>query len=487
MTTPGGGAQDPAEAPPSDAAISSSSAPPRGEPVLSQRISILEGSLAGIHTTITSGTLLTAYALMLGSNDFQLGLLSALAAVATVGSVVGAQVVGRLGRRKPLSVVCSGGGRALWCLLCLLPFLPIHPSMRLGLFLAVVFVGNSLVNLSATGWLSWMSDLVPIEQRGRYFGLRNTIIGTVVMLATFATGRIYDRFVARGEDASGLAWLFAAAAFVAALAALTLTRQWEPPLRGERPIPLLATLRKPFENRIYRRLLAFTILWSSATGMASPFFAAQMIKNLKMSFSSMAAYSILAGILNLVSLPLWGRIIDRVGNRPVLVFNIAGVSFLPLLWLFAAPGHLAPIWIDACLTGLFWPGFALASFNLVLATAPEENRTAYLGVQGMAVGLSTFLASLLGGAVAQGIRSFSFEGHGLSLANFHLLFILSALLRISLLPVALTLREERAGTVRALLGLVGDEISQRLPRSWQTWGAVLRRNDKPQGGHDRSR
>ncbi len=452
---------------------------PAGEPARSRRISILEGSLATVHITITGGSLLTAYALMLGANDFHLGLLAGLTALSTVGSVLGAQLVGHLGRRKPLSVAASAGGRVLWVVLCFLPFIDLTPGLRLALFLATTFAGNALVNLSGTGWLSWMADLVPLERRGRYFGLRNTVLGAVGMSVSYGAGRTFDAFVAHGRRAPGLATIFGAAAFFAALAGIVLTRQWEPPLDGEPPRPLIETMRRPFADRRFRRLLAFMVLWSIATGVSAPFFGAQMIKNLGMSFSSIAIYSIIAGVLNLITQPLWGKVIDRMGNRPVLVLNILGIFWLPLLWLFATPTRLLPIWIDAALTGLFWPGFTLAGFNLVLASAPRENRTAYLGMQSMAVGLFTFLAALLGGALAKSLDGVRLDVLGLTLLNFHLLFALSSILRIALLPIALGVREDRAQPVGALLGLVGDQVSQRFYQGWQLGGAIIRRIGRP--------
>ncbi|MDM7917492.1 MAG: MFS transporter [Candidatus Eisenbacteria bacterium] len=212
-----------------------------------------------------------------------------------------------------------------------------------------------------------------------------------------------------------------------------------------------------------------------ATGVASPFFAAHMIKNLRMSFSQIAIYSILAGVMNLVTLPFWGKVIDRVGNRPVLAWNVGAVVTLPLLWLFATPSFLLPIWIDAILTGLFWPGLTLATFNLVLATAPEENRTAYLGMQAAAVGVFTFASSLLGGVLAKALDDFHATVGPTALPNFHLLYILSAVLRLAILPLVFHLREERAQTVAALLDLVGDKVSQRFHEGLQSGVAILRK------------
>ncbi len=451
------------------------------EPSRSLRLSIIEGSFAAIHITITGGALVTGYALMLGASDFHLGLLAALGALSTVGSLAGAQLVGILGSRKRLVILAATAGRALWALLCALPFAPLLPGARLWLFFLTVFLATSSVNMANNAWTSWMTDLVPQQRRGSYFGLRNTVLGAVGMAANFGAGKLFDWFKAGGRQQQGFALVFGAAALCAVVAGILLSRQWEPPLRGERPLSPRRLVTVPFADRDFRRLLTFFVLWSLATGIASPFFGAHMIKNLRMPFSVIALYSIIAGILSLSLQPLWGRVIDRIGNRPVLAFNIMGIFLLPLFWLFATPTFYLPIWIDAFLTGLFWPGFGLATFNLLLATAPEQNRTAYFAVQSVAAGAAVFAASLLGGWAATQLAGFRVVVLGQSLINFHLLFALSSLCRILLLPLAFRLKEERAQPVAALLGLVGDKVFQRfnsgLGAGIMTIGKRYRRKD----------
>jgi hypothetical protein len=101
-------------------------------------------------------------------------------------------------------------------------------------------------------------------------------------------------------------------------------------------------------------------------------------------------------------------------------------------------------------------------FNLLLVTAPEQNRTAYFAVQSVATGLAVFVASLAGGWAAAALQHVRINVLGQTLINFHLLFALSAVCRILLLPLALRLKEERAQSVGALLDLVGDKVSQRF-------------------------
>ncbi len=448
---------------------------PPGEPARSLRVSIVEGSFAAVHISVSSSSLVTAYALMLGANDFHLGLLSALGAAGTLGSLAGAWAAGLIGDRRKLVVAAAVGGRSLWAFLCALPFLHVLPGWRLPAFFLTVLASNLLTNAANNGWLSWMTDLVPLEMRGRYFGRRNTILGTASMAVAYAAGKAFDWFKARDMQPHGFAVIFGFAVVCAVVSGAILTRQWDPAVRHHRPLPLRRLVSTPFADRGFRPLLTFTILWAVATAVASPFFSAHMIKNLDMPFSVIAVYSIIAGAMNLLTQPLWGRVIDRLGNKPVLVFNMLGILFLPLFWLFATPSFLLPIWLDSFLTGIFWPGFGLAIFNLILLMAPEKNRTAYLAMQNMSAGLAIFAASMAGGIAAKSLSGLRLSVFGLNLVNFHLLFALTAVLRLSLLPLALRLREERAQSVGAMLNVMGDKASQRFNEYLQAGAMVVRR------------
>ena len=451
------------------------SAFPAGEPGRSQRISIVEGSFASVHIAVSLSSLVTAYALMLGANDFHLGLLSAVGAAGSLGALAGAWAAGLAGGRRRMVVLAAVAGRGLWAVLCVLPFLPVLPGWRLPAFFSVILLSNLLVNAANNGWLSWMTDLVPLEQRGRYFGRRNTVLGAVSMAVSFASGKAFDWFKAAGFAEQGFALIFGLAVACALVSGIILARQWEPPAALEKPAPVHRLFGSAFRDSGFRPLLWFFILWSLATAVAGPFFGAHMIKNLGMPLGVIAVYSIIAGTVNLLAQPLWGRVIDRLGNKPVLVFNMLGIFFLPLFWLFAGPDFYLPIWIDAFLTGIFWPGFGLATFNLLLLSAPEQERQSYLAVQNICTGLSVFLASLAGGALANWLGGAHFRILGLDLVNFQLLFALSSLLRLAILPLALRLPEERAGSVGALLDLLGNKASQAFSESLRSGVMVVRK------------
>ncbi|MCJ7498495.1 MAG: MFS transporter, partial [candidate division Zixibacteria bacterium] len=166
------------------------------------RISIYEGSFAAIFIALTTGPFLAGYALFLGANDFQLGLLVAFPFLAQAFQLPGALVVEKLKQRKKFNLFGSLLFRSIFLIFVLLPFLPQSHHTKIVMFLLFLSLSSAIANLVAVAWLSWMSDLVPEEGRGRYFGFRNTILGFITMGANFAGAKLIDYFKADGSGLS---------------------------------------------------------------------------------------------------------------------------------------------------------------------------------------------------------------------------------------------------------------------------------------------
>ena len=427
---------------------------------------MLEGGGYALMTSVTASALITACAVRLGASDRHLSLLTAVGTVATLGAAAGAHWLGRVGSRRRL-IMRAIWARALW----VVPALQIlagqsAPACLAGL-MAVIFIQAFFDNMIGNAWTTWMTDLVPAERRNRYFSMRNAILGTVSMALAWLVGRGFDdldRLWQWRGYSDLLAFtpflLFAAAGGL--ISASYMERKWEPPGMVERPLPLAETLALPLRHPQFRKLLRFYVLWTLVTAVSTPFWRPQMITHLKMSMEVISIYAILSGVMNLLTQPIWGRIIDRVGSRPVIVFNLVGVSFLPLFWLFARPDFLWMIWADAVLTGFFWPGFNLATFNLNLQSAPRENRAAYFAAISLACGVTGFIANLLGGQIAIIFQHFDASLAGFPLNRYHIIFVLSAAGRLLMLPAALRLHDERYGTIGSLFTIVGDKVGHML-------------------------
>jgi MFS family permease len=396
------------------------------------RLSIVEGSLSNIHITATGGAFLTGFALLLGAGDFELGLLAALPFIGQLFQFAGAYLEERLGERRRLCAITAGGGRMLWAVIAALPFLAVLGPARLPLFLLILAISYALLGITSNTWVSWMSGLVPPRQRGRYFGMRNTITSVTAMAAAWLAGRALDGYRGAGAEALGYALIFGVGSACALAGAMVLWRQPEQPMQRKARVAIRELFSAPLRHRRFRTFSLTAAAWALVTGISAPFFNAYGIQDLKLSYAMLAIFTIVTSAVALGTQPLIGRLQDRYGDKRVLVGSVIGVVLLPWGWVVATPTFLLPLWLNAVGSGIFWPGITQGLVNLLMDRAPSEGRGAYVAAFGAMSGLGTFVASMLGGAIAMGLGETLISLGPVTLNHYAILFVASSVGRAAM-------------------------------------------------------
>lgn len=131
--------------------------------------------------------------------------------------------------------------------------------------------------------------------------------------------------------------------------------------------------------------------------------------------------------------PLWGRLSDRIGRRPVLLSTIAGTA-LSLLALGLAPS-LPWMFAARLFGGAFAANISVASAYIADVT-DERERTRWMGMLGASFGVGFVLGPAIGGLLAPyGYAVPLLAAAGLGFSNFIHAFV--------------SLRESRAPEARA--------------------------------------
>src|SRR5580704_11220862 len=137
-------------------------------------------------------------------------------------------------------------------------------------------------------------------------------------------------------------------------------------------------------------------------GLVLPFLA----KEARDSFGVTAFVATLLGstysLMQFLFVPVWGRLSDRVGRRPVLLWSIAGTS-LAMAGLGASlawGGSIAWVFAARVFSGIATANLGTASAYIADVTTPSE-RTRGMSLIGMAFGLGFILGPGVGGALAR--------------------------------------------------------------------------------------
>lgn len=382
------------------------------------RLSVIDGIYARIYAAlcmIGSG-FVTKFMVLLGASPLQFSLLSALGQVSTLSEPLGVAFTHRLPRRKWACVWITAAGRVLTMFLGAALFFTVKQA-GIWFVLALLFIAQSLQAIGGNIWIAWMSDLIPLRIRGRFFSRRNQILLLAGMVVSYVVSIYVDMFESTGgflrrvliesvgleewfvpqNQATFLAWMFVGATLIGLYGLTILAKQPERPLKKVPKGRLRDEYSQPFTDANFRKLLLFGIWWMLATGVGSAFWGPFMLKNLGMGMFKMQIYATLHGVASLFSWLYWGKFIDRFGNKTAMTICIILGGLNPMFWLFVSPANYNILWLEAVISGTMWAGNALVTTNFVLSIAPQGKQQMYSGLYNAIAGVSMMCSTLLSG------------------------------------------------------------------------------------------
>jgi MFS family permease len=139
---------------------------------------------------------------------------------------------------------------------------------------------------------------------------------------------------------------------------------------------------------VFLDLVGFGIIIPFLAYYVESFGARAAVVGLLMSSYSLAQF---------VFAPVWGRLSDRVGRRPILLLGLLGS--VAGFTIFGLASTLSMLFLGRALMGIFGATIPTAQAAVADVTAPED-RARGMGLIGAAIGLGFILGPALGGLLA---------------------------------------------------------------------------------------
>jgi MFS family permease len=366
------------------------------------RLVIAAGILGSLYVNMTKGAPLVLYVtrcLRIDPADWQLA--ASLIPLAGVVHLVSAYVTERLRRRKLLSLTCFAVGRLATPAILLLPFLTGQTDLRVRLvfLVAALLFRVAVTNLGTSAWLSWVTDIVPEQERGRYYAVRLAMNTTLASVVPFLGALLIDHY---GKGAPWGYLLVFGAAFLLGEIDLFIHAfaRDRPMLESREPARFLPLLAKPWRHRGFRSLMLYRSLRMFANGLAAVFGIAYLDRILGLSSAAIIG---LVGLMTIAQAPayfFWRRIGDRVGYRTVLHLTavLGGVGIL-YWWFLPAGNRAVQLTVLVCARiyfGIVAAGLLLGQNTLNMNVAPDEHRSTYYAQVTAVISLAVALGLLSG-------------------------------------------------------------------------------------------
>lgn len=378
----------------------------------------------GVSSQITNGILdyyLIPYALFLGATSQQIGFLVALPNLLSAVSQFFVVDVLRAvkGRRRLVvwGVAAQIVALAPLAALCASPF-----RGRFETLLAIVSAFRVIGAVMGPAWGSLMSDHLPEDQRGDYFGRRSQLIGVAGMLSTATCGALL--YVLKPVSQTLAFVVLFGAAFAARALSLRYMRKMAdlPDHPHVRERYDWGAFRRKLHQSNFARFIGYVAAVTFAAQLSAAYFSVHMLRDLHFDYARYTAVQLASAIAGFATFPMWGRHADVVGNARVL--KLAGLM-LPLIAVFWC---LTEKWWGLFLIesfgGYAWAGFNLCATNFVYDTVPAEKRVKALGYYNLINGAAVFLGASTGGWLSD--RLPALIGWPL-----HSLFLISAAVRLA--------------------------------------------------------
>lgn len=340
-------------------------------------------------------TYFSAYALLLKATTSQIAFLAAVPSL--LGSflqLISAWMGHKARARKPFIVAGVLVQALMWLPMIWLPYL--FPAHAMTIFTACVIVYYAAANFASPGWNSWLGDLVPENERGRYFGNRSRYMNMANFLALAGAGLILHYWQTQAQARIGFSIVFFVAMCARLYGAYQVRKMWEPaPHPVDEQVRSVRGILYGLKRTPFLRFSCFQAAMNLSAGIAGPFFAVYMLRDLGFTYLEFMMSTAIVVLAQFATLNMWGRIGDKFGNRVILAATGVIVSLLPLLWLFSTQ-----FWFIVAIQvagGLSWAGFNLSASNFVYDTVPPARRSVYSAIHNTLGAVAMFIGAALGG------------------------------------------------------------------------------------------
>ncbi|MBD2448358.1 MFS transporter [Nostoc sp. FACHB-152] len=411
----------------------------------SLQASTMDAVLATVFTITTSGILLSNFLVELKASPVVFGLLCSIPMLVNLIQPLGAYLSERTTSRFRYAMGVYGTARLVWLILAIAIAIfswgGVNSQQLVVMTLLILLASNLLGGLGSASWLSWLAMLVPRRLRGSYFGFRNSAISLTNLICLPLAGLVVSHWYGGTIQGYGVLLLLGVAFGVVSIGCQYFQVDINPQLQNsvdstaidnlqDEIVTSPTTLNQPaikiWKNVNFLIFLIYISLWMFSVHLCAPFFNLYMLDTLGIDVSWVTLYGSLQAGANLLMMIWWGKLADRVGNLPILLFVGILVGVTPILWLGVNASQL-DIWLWLpllhILAGATWAAIDLCNNNLQLAIAPMKNQSIYFAIAAAVAGASGALGTTIGSFIAQ----FAVWGGLLGL------FALSGLLRLAAL------------------------------------------------------
>ncbi len=392
---------------------------------------IAEAAFEYFITLTTGGTFLTLLIKQMGVSDALTGIISSFTTLALAMQLFTVPFI-RKRRSIRFSVLwMQTGQQLLYCILFLLPFLPLPAASKPFLCAVLLLLAATLSNLITPVKFNWLNSFVHPERRGVFTAHKEMVSLFTGLVYNFVMSRVVDHFAAAGQPDIGLK-LCALVLFiftVCHVVTLVIAKDAPDVLEDTRHSPpLLPAIRDNLTNPTFFRVLTFALGWNFFCCFFTSYQTVFMLQEAGASATFIAVAGIAGSLARIAVSPWMGKYSDRHGFAKAcrLGLSFAAVAYGLLAFQGPANGKVLYLFYNI-ISAIGMATVAGGMLNILFEYVDARDRVGAMGIYCSLAGLGAFIGSLAGGAVLDAIQKAGNRFLGLSVYGQQVLAAISAL------------------------------------------------------------
>lgn len=345
------------------------------------------------------------YTKRLNGTDSDIALLNAYPSIFSILAILlGTYLFRKYKDKKKLTSLFFSAGRAFFLIFIFIPFLP--KSLRAGIFVLLygaMSFPNSIANM---GWQSYLADLFPEEWRGRAFSRRSTLSTLSALFITLLTGNLLYFIPKTDEQRITLYQIFFFIAFIIAIFEVSSLMKHRLDKNNKQieivtepsNEPVLKKFKNIFNmvisNRKFFDFCICVMFFHFAWQMGWPLFFSYEVDTLHSNELWSSIISTVSCIAQALTFPLWQKLSEKRGNEVSIFAAVFLMGVTPFLYLLST--RIYHVAIFTVVTGAAVAGTTLLLLSNLYSSAPNENRTLYIGIYTIITNITLAFAPILG-------------------------------------------------------------------------------------------
>ena len=244
---------------------------------------------------------------------------------------------------------------------------------------------------------NWLAKIVPVANLNRYLGQRMAIKSAFYLGGFLMLGYIMDNGPA---GLTGFLIVCTIAAGTALIDFIILSFMKETPsetaassVKMPPAFTFPAYISELKEKRL-GKFVTYTTFIYLTVGFSGPLYAVYMLQDLHLNYVTFTIIVACEFLARIISMPLWSRLSDKIGNIQVLGIVSRMIPFIPILWLLNS--HAAFLITVQLISGCCWGAFDLNTQSYLLKVAPREKKLWYIVYSRCLILFSTALGGFIG-------------------------------------------------------------------------------------------